>query len=618
MNSAEESSRRMRYISFSVMLILALSIASMAVSRPTSAAGSALSGVVVPLYYAPDSSWTTVAQTAKANPNVPIIAVINPSNGPGSASDPTYLAGVQSLQSSGVTVLGFVATSYGASPTDNVETQIRHYHYWYNVNGIFFNQVSNTTGSESYYTTLNSYVKSHGMTFTMGDAGTSVPPSYFGILDNLILYEDSGYPSLSSITHSGYPESDFGLVAYGVPYDGTFVSNAASLAGYMYIDDLSGASRYSTLSSLFVQTVDTLSTIDPAASTTTSSSSSSSSSTSSSTSTSSTTSSTRTTTSTTTTTSTRPPTASLSISTVDSGNHSLSGFTIQALVDTTTGQTLHSGSHTPRTYSVPLGHSYSLTIDDNGTYNVVSANVGTFARTSANGGGGTATFTLMGNTNIVFTVSPSTTTTTSTSTSSTTTSVSSSSTTSTTTTTTSHSTTSTSTTSSATSSTTSAASPPSTTTITVTSVATSITTLIPSTTTRTTSSTTAPSASSPTSGTPSGRLVQLRLVDIFGMPISGAQVALTAKGGKVLNGVTDSNGTVTYDNVPQGMVNATYSYLGVSGHVQNVTQGQHPETVTVALSYPIISVGAVGGGTAAISGVVAWRRHRSIVGVVKK
>jgi len=96
------------------------------------------------------------------------------------------------------------------------------------------------------------------------------------------------------------------------------------------------------------------------------------------------------------------------------------------------------------------------------------------------------------------------------------------------------------------------------------------------------------------------------------MPISGAQGRAHHQGGQVLNAVTDSNGTVSYDRAPSGPFDATYSYLGVSGHIQNVTQGQHPETVTVALSYPIVSMGVVFAGAAATSGVVVWRRHKAV------
>ena len=89
--------------------------------------------------------------------------------------------------------------------------------------------MSNVATYESYYATLNSYVKSDGMTYTMGNPGTSVPDGYIGILNSLVIDENSGYPSLSFITYPGYPASDFSFIAYGVSYNAAFVTSAASL-----------------------------------------------------------------------------------------------------------------------------------------------------------------------------------------------------------------------------------------------------------------------------------------------------------------------------------------------------------------------------------------------------
>jgi hypothetical protein len=76
--------------------------------------------------------------------------------------------------------------------------------------------------------------------------------------------------------------------------------------------------------------------------------------------------------------------------------------------------------------------------------------------------------------------------------------------------------------------------------------------------------------------------------------------------------VTDGAGVASFDMVPSGWFDATYSYLGVSGHVQDSTPGPHLETATLALSYPLISVGAVVAGAVALTGVRAWRRQRYI------
>jgi spherulation-specific family 4 protein len=371
MNLLEDSPRRKLYISASAIMLLTLSIVTVSISRQTYAASTVHSGVAIPLYSYPDSTWTTIAQTAKANPNVPILAIINPNSGPGSSSDPTYVTSVQSLQSAGVTVLGYVATGYATSSyssTSNIESQVNQYNAWYHVNGIFFDEMSNTQGYESYYSTLNSYVKSNGMTYTMGNPGTSVPTSYIGVLDNLVIYENPGYPSLSFITYTGYPESDFGLIAYGVSYDGSFVTGAAPLVSYMYIDNISGANPYSALSSLFSQTVATLAATNSQTSSSTTSATSTTSVTTS-------TASVTTTTSVTTTSSTSTATSSTSAATGTSkltvASRNTAGAAItgywNVLYDQT-GATRASG-YTPIAYTLNNGQSYTVEADNYGSCN---------------------------------------------------------------------------------------------------------------------------------------------------------------------------------------------------------------------------------------------------------
>jgi len=105
--------------------------------------------------------------------------------------------------------------------------------------------------------------------------------------------------------------------------------------------------------------------------------------------------------------------ASLAISDVDSSGSALNGFYIDSVMDLTTSAVLMSGTYTPQSLSVPAGDTISVTLDDYGSYYVVGSNIGTFSRTTANGGGGTSTLKVQGDTNLVFTMSTSTTTTTS-------------------------------------------------------------------------------------------------------------------------------------------------------------------------------------------------------------
>src|SRR2546427_11800077 len=154
--------------SIAVATIFLFGLIGAAATR-TSFAAATNSGVVIPLYtYPTDGSWAATLQARNAHPNVPIIAVINPSNGPGGSSDSNYVQGVKNFHAAGVIVMGYVATGYASRSISSVEAQISSYWNWYRVNGIMFDEMSNVQGNENYYSTLNSYVKSLGMTMTMG------------------------------------------------------------------------------------------------------------------------------------------------------------------------------------------------------------------------------------------------------------------------------------------------------------------------------------------------------------------------------------------------------------------------------------------------------------------
>src|SRR2546427_11004166 len=417
MNLLGNSSKRT--YSLAIMSVLFFAAIVTATARISFAATSN-SGVVIPLYtYPTDGSWSASLQAKKAHPNVPIIAIINPSDGPGGSSDSNYVQGVMNFQAAGIIVIGYVATGYASHGMSDLDAQISRYKNWYSVNGIFFDEMANNQGNENYYSTLNSYVKSLGMTYTMGNPGTTTLKSYVGTLDSIIIHEDAGTPSLSYLAsatfYPSYGNSNFGFLAYSVPsLDTSFETSTSTYVQWMYITNDGLSNPWDTLPSYFMNEVAALDA-GPQTSTSTS-----------------------VTTSTTTTTGT---TATLSISTVDSSNQPANGFYIQEVKDNTAG-TSTGGTYTPQTVGAVVGHSYSVTVDDYATRYVQGANIGTFARNVVVPQSGTTTFTLQGNTNLVFTeallaTSSSTSTTTTTSKTTTTTTTSPITTTSKTTTTTS-------------------------------------------------------------------------------------------------------------------------------------------------------------------------------------
>jgi hypothetical protein len=209
-------------------------------------------GTIVPLYTSPtDPSWAAIAAAAKQHPKVTVRAVINPNSGPGTAQDPTFASGIPTLGAAGITVLGYVATTYGKKPTASVHAEIDAYTAWYTgIQGIFFDEMSNTAGMEAYYTALSQYAKSQGYAITTGNPGADTLPSYVGTVDTIIIYENSGLPSVGSLAgwHAQYDKHDFAIIAYGVPsLDTAFVASARVNANFVYITNDTLPNPYDTL-----------------------------------------------------------------------------------------------------------------------------------------------------------------------------------------------------------------------------------------------------------------------------------------------------------------------------------------------------------------------------------
>jgi hypothetical protein len=228
-------------VMFSTVILLIVQVSISANFAPVSAAvtSTTITGVIVPLYTYPTSTtWDTMIQTKNANPSLPIVAIINPGSGPGSSQDPNYVTGIRELQAANITVIGYTYTSYSSRPATAVQADEDKYKTWYGVSGIFFDEMSNVAGKESYYKNLDTYAKSLGYTLTVGNPGTDTLSSYVGTVDNIVIYESSGLPSLSYLGgwHTSYDKKNFSILPYGVnTLDNSFVTNAVSYLGYMYI-----------------------------------------------------------------------------------------------------------------------------------------------------------------------------------------------------------------------------------------------------------------------------------------------------------------------------------------------------------------------------------------------
>lgn len=209
--------------------------------------------MAVPAYFHP-SSWT---QLQRAGPPLRL-AVMNPNNGPGQAADPLYQSAVRAAQAAGITVVGYVYTSYATRPLSVVEADVSAYYRWYGVNGIFFDQASTKCGDAPYYAKLNSFVKAKG-----GEARTILNPGmqtsecYVAEADILLTFEGSDDEYLSSYSAprwvARYSPSHFWHIIYGASTPSA-MADAVRLskrrgAGFVYVTPLTLPNPYGALPS---------------------------------------------------------------------------------------------------------------------------------------------------------------------------------------------------------------------------------------------------------------------------------------------------------------------------------------------------------------------------------
>ncbi len=226
-------------------------IGATATPTPTSTPATTIPlQVLIPLYNYP-TTWNSATyiwdDVAAANSIVPITAIINPSDGPnGGAPNSDYAQGLNDLRTGGVKILGYVYTSYGARDMNAVKTDIDLYATYYNINGIFLDEVASGSVQLAYYTELYNYIHSKpGFAQAVLNPGTNTAQGYISqpAGDVTIIFEnDSGWPAYSPDAYvATYSANRFAMLAYNVANANTMQSyvNLARQRniGYLYITD---------------------------------------------------------------------------------------------------------------------------------------------------------------------------------------------------------------------------------------------------------------------------------------------------------------------------------------------------------------------------------------------
>jgi len=245
---------------------------------PTPSTASECVEVMVPLYTYP--SWFDPEayiwdDIAAAQAEVPVTAVINPNNGPTEVPNSDYLVGVGDLEAAGVTMIGYVFTSFGSRPLDDVKADIdtwaSSWQPW--VTGIFFDESASSAAEVEYYGELYDYVHAQPeLDLVVTNQGTTADESYLSrpAADVVLSFEnfESEWPGWSVADYaSNYRRSRFSMLAHEVPDALTMEADAALAPvrnyGYVYLtDDLLIPNPWDDLPGFWEAEVDALAAIN--------------------------------------------------------------------------------------------------------------------------------------------------------------------------------------------------------------------------------------------------------------------------------------------------------------------------------------------------------------------
>ena len=200
--------------------------------------------ILLPAYFYPSSDpnqsfWDEM--TAAAGP-VGITAIMNPGNGPGLSVNSDYTTAVDAFRAAGGKVLGYAHTSYGARPQAEVLSEVASYASFYNIDGIFLDEMSNQSVDLAYYHSLYSSIKLTNPGYRIfGNPGTNTLESYLTAADVLVTFENqTGYDAYTPDTWTNnYSADHFAHLLYNVSGEAAMLENVALAAdrnvGYLYI-----------------------------------------------------------------------------------------------------------------------------------------------------------------------------------------------------------------------------------------------------------------------------------------------------------------------------------------------------------------------------------------------
>jgi Spherulation-specific family 4/Secretion system C-terminal sorting domain len=220
--------------------------------------------VLVPAYFDPSSSnyWDLLAEESAKYPGH-IYAIANVYNGPGAQYEASYSIVINEMHKDSGKVIGYIHTSYGTRAINDVEADIDHWYSFYpSLDGIFIDEQANTSGKESYYSELYTYIKQKDSTaLVVTNPGTNTLESYLfyngkRIADVICIFEsNTGFDSwIRSSWCSKYGSKNFYVLPYSTSsnqFVGRVNRAISSNVGWIYCTSDGGSNPWDTLPEYF-------------------------------------------------------------------------------------------------------------------------------------------------------------------------------------------------------------------------------------------------------------------------------------------------------------------------------------------------------------------------------
>lgn len=150
--------------------------------------------LLVPAYFYPSregvKDWEKLLQAPEA---AGVVAIVNPASGPGRRVDPNYTKIFDQAKKSKVTLIGYVSTSYGKRPSEEVLADVDKWVSFYpDIQGIFFDEQANGTEQLEKLAALYEHVhKKQKLSLVITNPGTICDKQYLTrpAADAACLYE---------------------------------------------------------------------------------------------------------------------------------------------------------------------------------------------------------------------------------------------------------------------------------------------------------------------------------------------------------------------------------------------------------------------------------------------